>query len=155
VFELQRAATERRHMFGLVALVLAAIFFGAAIYINIAEHPARLKLAVGATLQQWGPSYKRGFAMQASLAIASGLSGLAACWSSGDPLWAIGAVIILINWPYTLLMIMPVNHQLEATPIADASVQTKALLIRWGHLHAGRSALSGIATLIYLCAAAG
>lgn len=141
-------------MLGLIALVLAAIFFGAAIYINVAEHPARLKLAVGATLQQWGPSYKRGFAMQASLAIASGLSGLAAWWTSGEPLWAIGAVIILINWPYTFLMIMPVNHRLEATPIADASPETGALLIRWGHLHAGRSALSLVATLIFLTAAA-
>jgi Domain of unknown function (DUF1772) len=141
-------------MFGLIALVLAAIFFGAAIYINVAEHPARLKLAVGATLEQWGPSYKRGFAMQASLAVASSLFGFVAWWMSANPLWAIGSVIILINWPYTLLVIMPVNHRLEATPIAEASPETKALLVHWGRLHAGRSGLSFIATLIFLAAAA-
>jgi hypothetical protein len=141
-------------MFGLMALVLAAIFFGAAIYINVAEHPARLKLAVRAALEQWGHSYKRGFAMQASLAVASGMFGFVEWWISANQLWAIGSVIILINWPYTLLVIMPVNHKLEATAIAEASPDTKALLVHWGRLHAGRSGLSLIATLIFLVATA-
>ncbi|MBR0655637.1 DUF1772 domain-containing protein [Plastoroseomonas arctica] len=137
-------------MLGLGALVLAAIFFGAAIYINIAEHPARLKLGDGAALAQWEPAYKRGYAMQASLAIASGLLGLAAWWTSGQWLWGAGAAVMMANWPYTLVVIMPVNHQLEATAPADASAETRALLIRWGWLHAGRSALGGIAMIIFL-----
>jgi hypothetical protein len=137
-------------MLGLLALVLAAIFFGAAIYISLCEHPARLDLPVEAALAHWGPAYRRGFAMQASLAAASGVIGLAAWWVQGGVLWAIGAVLILANWPFTLLAIMPVNRQLEQTPASEANAETMALLVRWGELHAGRSALSGIASLAFL-----
>jgi hypothetical protein len=52
-------------MVGLLALATASIFFGAAIYVNVAEHPARLALDDGAALVHWRPAYKRGFAMQA------------------------------------------------------------------------------------------
>jgi hypothetical protein len=58
-------------MVGLLALVTASIFFGAAIYVNVAEHPARLALDGGAALAQWRPAYKRGFAMQAPIAVLS------------------------------------------------------------------------------------
>lgn len=140
-------------MVGLIALVLAAIFFGAAIYINVAEHPARLGLDTASTLKQWGPSYKRGFAMQSSLAVASGVMGFLAWWMGGHWLWLFGSVLILVNWPYTLLAIMPVNHRLEATQAGDISDETRTLLVRWGHLHAGRSALSAAATLVFFVAA--
>jgi hypothetical protein len=59
---------------------------------------------------------------------------------------------MLANWPYTLVAIMPTNHLLEATA-SGGDRDTRERLTRWGHLHAVRSALSGIATLIYLVAA--
>ncbi len=139
-------------MLGLLALVTASIFFGAAVYINIAEHPARLGLSDAAALAEWRPAYRRGFAMQAPIAVVSALLGAAAWWTTGDLLWAVGAVIMLANWPYTLVAIMPTNHQLEATA-SGGDRDTRERLTRWGHLHAVRSALSGIATLIYLVAA--
>lgn len=139
-------------MMGLAALVLAAVFFGAAIYINIAEHPARLLLSDAAALAQWAPAYKRGFAMQASLAIVSGLLGLGAWWTGGGGLWLVGAALIIANWPFTLLMIMPTNRRLLATP-PQGDAATRGLLQRWGKLHAVRSGLSALATLAYFSAA--
>jgi hypothetical protein len=139
-------------MLGLLALVTASIFFGAAVYINIAEHPARLGLPDGAALAEWAPAYRRGFAMQAPIAVVSALLGGAAWWTKGDLLWAVGAVIMIANWPYTLVAIMPTNHLLEATA-SGGDRDTRERLVRWGQLHAVRSGLSAVATLIYLIAA--
>ena len=140
-------------IWGLLALVIAAAFAGAAIYINVAEHPARLGLPVGALLTQWKPSYARGFAMQAGLAVLGGAAGALAWWTTGDVLWLAGAVVLVSNWPYTLLGIMPTNRHLLAIAPESADAATRLLLERWGRLHAVRSGLGAIATMLFLIAA--
>jgi Domain of unknown function (DUF1772) len=139
---------------GLIALAVAAFFAGAALYINVAEQPARLELDDRALLIQWKPAYKRGFAMQASLAILGFVWGAAAWWQTDRLAFLVGALVLLSNWPYTLFAIMPTNGALMATDPADAGPASRALIERWALLHAGRTALGLAATLIFLWALA-
>src|SRR5579871_3806769 len=101
--------------FGLLALVASAIFTGAAFYVNVAEQPARLLLDDRALLTEWKPSYKRGAAMQAPLALACFLFGMLAFSRTEHPGFLVGAILIIAPWPWTLLVIKPTNDALLAT----------------------------------------
>ena len=138
---------------GLIALSLAAAFCSAATYINIAEHPARMLLDDRNALAQWGPSYDRAFNYQGGLAVLSGIAGLVQAWLSGDWRWVLGAGLMLANWPYTLAVILPLNHRLKAIAPAAAGAESRAMLAHWNRLHRNRSILSGVAVLVYLWAA--
>jgi hypothetical protein len=137
---------------GHLALAVAALFTGAAGYVNWAEQPARLALDDRALLTEWKPAYKRGFAMQAPLAILGFVLGLNGWWQSGQWLWLIGAALMIANWPYTLLGIMLTNNRLIAMDPNDGGPTSRALVEKWGRLHAVRSGLGAVATLIFLAA---
>ena len=139
-------------LFGHLALTAAALFTGAAFYINFAEQPARLGLDDRALLAEWKPSYKQGFIMQASLAVAGFLLGLAAWWTASDVRWLAGGLVLLANWPFTLLGIMPTNNRLMNTPVETAGPETRALIEKWGGLHAVRTSLGALSTLMFLWA---
>jgi hypothetical protein len=138
---------------GILALVVAAIFTGAAFYINFAEQPARLGLDDRSLLQEWKPSYKAGFMMQASLAVVGFVLAVLQSIVSGEFIWLLGGLLLIANWPFTLFAIMPTNKTLMATPIDAAGPQTRALIERWGQLHAVRTALGASATAVFFWAA--
>jgi hypothetical protein len=137
----------------LVAILACGLFAGAAIYINLVEHPARLSCGTEIAARQWAPSYRRATVMQASLAMLAGLAGLASWLLSGRTLWLWGAVFILAVVPVTLLVIFPTNTRLLEPGRDLASAETRALLVAWGRLHAIRSALSLVASIVYVWAA--
>lgn len=139
-------------LIGQLALVSAALFTGAAIYINIVEQPARLTFDDRALLAQWKPSYARGFIMQALLALTAGLLGILASAVTRDFRWLVGSALMLLNWPFTMLVIMPMNRRLEATPLDQAGEDTRELIEKCAGLHMVRSILGAAATLGFLWA---
>jgi uncharacterized membrane protein len=139
-------------MSGLVALTVAAIFTGAAVYVNVAEQPARLLLDDRALLAEWKPSYKRGALMQASIALVGCVLGLVAWWQTSHTGFLIGAVAMVALWPWTPPAIKPTNDALLATAPDQAGSRTRALIEKWGMLHAVRTTLAALATLGYLWA---
>ena len=134
---------------GHLALTVAALFTGAAFYINFAEQPARLKLDDRALLADGN---KRGYAIQASLALLGFPFGAIAWRQAGTLAFLAGAVLILANWPWTLLVLKPTNDALMTTDLAEAGPDTRALLHKWNRLHAVRTALGALAVISFLVA---
>jgi hypothetical protein len=138
-------------MLSVIAVLSAALFAGAALYVNVAEHPARLELETRSAAAQWAPSYRRGTWMQAPLAIASLLCGVAVWLMGGGVGWVVAAMLIGLVVPFTFVGIMPTNQRLLAPARDLSSPETRALLERWGRLHAVRTGLSLFASVLYLC----
>jgi hypothetical protein len=137
------------HVLEFVAIIAASVFAGAAVYINVAEHPARLLLDNANAARQWAPSYRRATWMQAPLALASFLAGAAVGLMGGGVAWFVAAVLIGAVVPFTFVVIMPTNHRLLSPSLDLASAETRVLLVKWGQLHALRSALSLAAAVLY------
>ena len=129
----------------LVATASAGLFAGAAIYISAVEHPARLSCGTALALREFAPSYRRGTVMQASLAVVGLLASIAAWWQSDRVEFLIGGLLLGSVVPFTLLVIFPTNHRLLAADLDADSAESRALLERWGTLHAVRSVLGTLA----------
>ena len=65
----------------------------------------------------------------------------------------VGGLLMLANWPWTLIMIAPINAALLATSPEAAGAETRGLIEQWGGVHAVRTAFSAGAALLYAWAA--
>ncbi len=137
-------------MLSLLATVCAGLFSGAAIYVNLVEHPARLSCGTELAVREFGPSYRRGTMMQASLALAGCVLGVAAWARSGDLTVLIAAVLLGAVVPFTLIVLLPTNKQLLDPSLDARSASAAKLLTRWGRLHGVRSVLSLAAFVLLL-----
>ena len=133
-----------------IATACAGTFFGAAIYTNLVEHPARMICGQELAVREFGPSYARASVMQGGLAVLGCLAGLLAAWLLRDGGVAVAAVLLGLVVPFTLIVIFPTNKQLLAPSLDSTSEAAAKLLARWNRLHAVRSILSGIAFALLL-----
>jgi uncharacterized membrane protein len=137
-----------------VAAVLScSLFAGAALYINVAEHPARMQCGTELAATVFGPSYRRAAVMQVALALMATIAGVMSWLFTDSLLWMVGALVIFAVIPFTLIAILPTNKQLLSPDLDRRSVHTHRLLVRWGYLHTVRTAASLIATFIFIAAA--
>src|SRR5580692_10399358 len=133
-----------------VAVLSCSLFAGAAIYINLVEHPARMECGVEIAATEFVPSYRRATVMQATCA-AVGLLSCVAAWLGGASFWWLVAGVLLGSViPFTLIVILPTNKRLLSPTLDRRSAEAERLLARWGRLHAVRSLLSGLALQLFL-----
>ncbi|HEV8472764.1 MAG TPA: DUF1772 domain-containing protein [Methylomirabilota bacterium] len=130
-------------LLGWTATVAAGLFAGAALYVSLVEHPARVSLGPRAAVSEFGPSYRRGAAMQAPLSLIGALVAIAH-WATGggSAAWLIGGLALGALVPFTLLVIMPTNKRLLDERLDAGSGEAAGLLQRWARLHAVRTVIS-------------
>ena len=133
----------------LIATLAAALFAGAALYVNLVEHPARMTLDPVCALAEFAPSYARATVMQASLAVVGFTAALVAWILGASRVWLIGGCLLGAVVPFTLVAIFPTNKALLAE---GAASDARRLLVRWNRLHAVRTVLSLAALLLFLLA---
>ena len=136
------------------ATLATALFTGAAVYISLVEHPARLQCPTAHAVEQWRPSYKRATAMQASLAVVGSLLAIASWLVGSGLIWLLAGLVLGSVVPFTLVVMWPTNKRLEDPGLDTTSEVARSLLVRWGHLHGARSALSLLALILMLFARA-
>ncbi|MFZ0862427.1 MAG: DUF1772 domain-containing protein [Candidatus Sulfotelmatobacter sp.] len=114
-----------------VAVLTCSLFAGAAVYLSLIEHPARMECGVEIAATEFPPSYRRASVIQATLA-AVGLVSSIAAWLAGATFWwLVGGVVLGAVIPFTLIVILPTNKQLLSPALDRRSAETERLLARW------------------------
>jgi hypothetical protein len=134
----------------IMATLSAGLFAGAAIYIDLAEQPARRQIDTSAALAEWRPSYKRAAVVQPLLAGVGFLSAVAAWLMGASVWWLVGGILLAAVIPYTLIIVFPTNNRLLDPTIDKNPDLARRLLIRWGRLHTPRSVVSVATFLVFM-----
>jgi hypothetical protein len=135
-----------------IASLCAGLFAGAAVYISLVEHRARMQLQSELGVADFVPSYRRASRLQASLAAVGTIAALVAWWLSRETIWLIGGMLLLAVVPLTLIAIFPKEKQARAAELDTSSPEARVLLRLWGRLHAIRTVLSLAAFGIFVWA---
>ena len=132
----------------ILSFICIGLFAGAALYVSVVEHPARMSCDLPVALAEFRPSYKRAAVMQVILAVI-GVTGAIVAWYLGRGTSTLVAAIVFATVvPWTLIVIMPTNRQLLDETRTSATAETDVLLKKWGRLHNVRTIASLLALTI-------
>ena len=137
-------------LFEFVAIFCTGVFAGASLYITVVEHPARMQCGTALAVAEFVPSYRRATVMQVSLAVFAFLAAIGVWLTSAAFVWLLGGILIVAVIPFTLIAILPTNKKLLDPFLDRNSDMARQLLIRWGRLHAVRTALSLVAFAVFV-----
>jgi hypothetical protein len=143
---------SQQMIFGQLALISSSAFAAVALYVNVVQQPARLTLGDQAMLSEWKASYRRGLAMQAPLAALGFALGMIAWGYSGEAGFLVGAVLMMANWPWTLIVMRQTNKTLMAMGTGNPISAPRALILNWGFLHFARTLFGLLATTMFFIA---
>src|SRR2546428_11791343 len=115
----------------LVATVGAGLFAGAAVYVTVAEHPARVECGPAFAIKEFGPSYRRAAVMQGVLAVIGLLAGVVSWLQGAGVRWLVGGLLLGAVGPFTLVVIMPTNRRPPEPQLDPGSGEAREL-IAWG-----------------------
>ncbi len=142
-------------MIEILATLCAGTFFGAAVYINLAQHPATLETGGEFAAKFFPPMYSKASTLQIVLALCGTVLGVISWFISGNAYWLIGSVFLVSVVPITLLFIKQINDQLLHPKHQLKPEEILTLLRQWNPRHWARSGVSFVAFVCYLLAIAG
>jgi hypothetical protein len=132
----------------IVSFIFTGLFAGAALYVSLVEHPARMSNTLGVALAEFRPSYKRAAVMQVTLAVVGVAGAIGAYFLGRGVSTLVAGIVLAIVIPFTLIVIMPVNRQLLDEARMAQTPDTQELLEKWGRLHNVRTIASVLALII-------
>jgi hypothetical protein len=132
----------------LLVIVGCGLFFGAALYISLVQHPAALETGSEFAARFFRPMYRRAAVFQASPALVASVAALAAWLRGAGIVWLAPASFMSSVVLFTLFVIKPVNEVLLKGEIVGSEINTRP--VRWGQLHRARTIVSGAAFALCL-----
>lgn len=137
-------------VFAIIAIFCTAVFFGAAVYVSLVQHPASLSAGGQVPGRLFQAMYRRAAPMQASLAIAGSVTAVIAGFSGYGWPWVVGGLLLFVAVPFTLIRMKSINERLMEPDRDPEAADTMEYLRVWGRLHWVRSVVSGLALFVLL-----
>ena len=134
-----------------IALFAAGGYWGAAAYVALVEHPARLACPTDAALAQWTESLPR-TPRYAALALVAAAAALMHGRAAIDSPWTWGAVLLLAVLPWTVVAMLPAQRRLTDSRRNMAALETRPALEQWGRRHLVRVLFGVVAFALFVWA---